>query len=64
MHPLHLGGYCLVVGLMLMGFNAMWAYTRLKKIDAYRDRLRLFQRVGVINAVILIIAVVLFVGIR
>ena len=64
MHPLHLGGYCLVAGLMLMSFNAISAYTRLKNIEATRNRLRLFQRVGAANAVLLLISVVLFFVIR
>jgi len=64
MNKPHPHDYALVAGAVMMALVFLWAYSRLKTIASSNDRLKLFQRVAVINGSILLATIMTFIIMR
>ena len=64
MNKLHLHDYALAAGAMSMALVGLRAYRQLATIANRSDRLKLFQYVGLINGLILLVTIVIFIVMR
>ena len=57
MNVLHPSDYVLIAGVALMALVGFWAYVSLQTIGSIQNRVKFFQRIGVITGLILLLII-------
>jgi len=64
MNVLHPSDYVLIAGVALMALVGFWAYVSLQTIGSIQNRVKFFQRIGVITGLILLLIISIFIIVR